>query len=172
MKRFFVTGINGSGKSTLAEKIIEHGIPAIDLDSVKDLCIWINKRTGERKYWSERIGKEFYEENEYTCNEEMLVDLMNSSKNDYVVVLGLADNQSKLFHLFDKIFLLRCDEDVFIQRMIDRTSHNFGKEKLEQEMIRSYYKSFEQEMIDKGAVPINTNSSPEDTFKQFLEKIS
>ena len=172
MKRFFITGINGSGKSTLGQALSAKGISVIDLDDVKDLCIWINKETGERKYWSERTGKEFYEENEYTCNEDMLKSLMDQQGKEIVVVVGLADNQSKLFHLFDRVFLLRCSEETFIQRMKERKSHDFGKDELEQQMVLSYYKSFEQDMLDKGTVPLDAAQPIEGVVMEFLEKIT
>ena len=46
--------------------------------------------------------------------------------------------------------------EVFISRIDARTNNDFGKGKSEQEHILSWHKNFEKRMIDKGAVPINT----------------
>ena len=155
MKRFYITGVSGTGKSSVAEKLKEKGIPSIDIDEIKGLCCWVNKNTQEISHWHSGIGGEFFESYEYICDKKKLTDLMNNNK-DIVVIVGLADNQSDFLDLFDKIFLFHCDKKIFLKRIKDRTNHDFGKHKSEQKMILSWYKDFEKEMLERGAIPINT----------------
>ncbi len=88
-----------------------------------------------------------------------------------VVVAGLSDTQADtLFDLFDKIILFRCDEEVFFGRINNRINHDFGKHESEQKMIRGWYKEFEQEMLDKGAIPIDTDQPIEQIVNIILQE--
>ena len=171
MSRFYITGVSGTGKSSIAEKLKEKGIPAIDLDKVEDLCQWVNKKTKERARWYPGVGNEFFRSHKYVCDREKLVNLMDEHK-DKVVVVGLCDNQSDILDLFDKIFLFRCDESIFIKRIIGRTDNDFGKHESEQKMITGWYRDFEKEMLEKGAIPIDTSGSITEVTNKVLEIIS
>jgi|SRR3989338_4952394 len=171
MQKFYITGISGNGKSSVALKLKEKGIPAIDIDEIKGLCRWVNKNTHEISHWRSGIGKDFFETHEYICDKEKLVALMNKYK-DIVVVIGLADNQSEFLDLFDKIFLFYCDEEIFIKRIKERTNHNFGKHPSEQKMILGWYKNFEKEMLDKGAIAINTEGSLDKVVEKVVKHIT
>src|SRR3989344_3397075 len=61
MKRFYITGISCTGKSSIALKLKEKGIPSIDIDEIKGLCHWVNKKTKKVSYWHSGIGSEFLE---------------------------------------------------------------------------------------------------------------
>jgi len=126
MKRFYITGVSGTGKSTVAEKLREKGISTIDLDEIDGLCHWENKNTKEITNWYSGIGTDFFESNQYVCDKDKLITLMNKGGN-VIVVFGVADNFSDLSYLFDKILLFHCDKEVFIKRIQNRTNHDFGK---------------------------------------------
>ena len=170
MKKIYITGISGTGKSAIAEKLNKRGIYAIDIDEVEGLCRWRNKKTFEKADWYSGIGNEFFESHRYVCDKNKLFSLMNKNK-DIIVVVGVADNQADFLDSFDKVFLLHCSEKTFLKRIKDRTNHDFGKHKTEQKMILSWYKSFEKEMLDKGAVPINTEDSIETVVNNIISKI-
>lgn len=157
MIKFYITGVSGTGKTTTGEELVKQGIPIIDLDDVKDLCKWIHKDTGERSYWRPGIGKEFFENHEYICDRNQLEGLINQySDKEAVGVVGLADNLSEIIGLFDKIFIFYCSEETFIKRIEDRQNHDFGKHDSEKEMILTWYKDYKNEMLSKGAIPIDT----------------
>jgi len=166
MKRFYITGVSGTGKSSVALELNKKEIPVIDIDEIKGLCRWVNKKTKEISHWYSGIGGEFFEMHEYICDKEKLIALMNKYKN-IVVVVGLADNQSNFLDLFDKIFLFYCNEEIFIKRIKDRINHDFGRHKSEQKMILSWYKDFEKEMLNKGAIPIDT----EESLNMIVDKV-
>jgi gluconate kinase len=108
----------------------------------------------------------------YICDKEKLINLINNSPKEIVAVAGLFNNRSELRDLFDKVFLLQCKEETFLKRIIERENHNFGKHILEQENILSWYKNFEKETLDEGAMPINTDklldSVVDEIFKQMM----
>jgi methylenetetrahydrofolate dehydrogenase (NADP+)/methenyltetrahydrofolate cyclohydrolase len=166
-KVFYITGMSGTGKSTVVEKLAEKGIFPIDADSIKGLTYWIDKETKEKTEWHPGMSKEWYSKHQYVCDKEKLVNLIKNSPKGIVVVAGLFNNRSELRDLFDKVFLLQCKEETFLKRIIERENHNFGKHPLEQENILSWYKNFEREVLEEGAIPINT----EHPLKEVVEEI-
>jgi dephospho-CoA kinase len=169
MKRYYITGVSGVGKSSVAEKLAQKGIPTLDIDSIKGLCHWVNNDTREIVQWSPGRSDEWYKKHKYICNKEKLINLMNKHK-DIVVVAGLAYNRSELWNLFDRIFLLHCNEKIFIKRITERKNHNFGKHILEKENILSWYKDFEKEMLKNGAIPINTDRPFANIIDEIVSK--
>lgn len=169
--KIFITGVSGTGKSTTVEKLREKGIHAIDIDEVEGLCRWIHTTTKEVGYRHPDLGSEFFENHEYICDREKLIELMGEGSGP-VVVAGVSDRQAEnLFDLFDKILLFHCDEKVFLQRIQDRTNHDFGKNETERNMILGWYKEFEQEMLDTGAISIDTNQPIEAIVERVLHEL-
>jgi dephospho-CoA kinase len=170
MRRFYITGVSGVGKSSVAEKLKGRGISSIDLDEVDDLCNWVNKKTKKISNWRSGIGSDFLESHEYICDKEKLIALMNKY-SDIIVVVGIVDNQSEIIDLFDKILLFHCDEEIFLKRIENRTNNDFGKHDSEKEMILGWYRDFEKEMIEKGAISINTKEPLDAIVDKVIKQI-
>ncbi len=170
MKKFYITGISGSGKSSVAEKLKEKGVYTIDIDSIDGLCRWINNDTQEVEEWHHGMEGEWYRKHRYICNKEKLIDLINNSDKNIIVVAGLPNNRSELLDLFDKVFLLQCREETFIKRIEERTNNDFGKHALEKENILSWYKNFEKKTLEEGAIPIDTDRSLADVTEEIFSK--
>jgi dephospho-CoA kinase len=173
MKKIFITGVSGVGKTTTAEALEKIGFHYIDFDRKEGkIAHWKNKITGEILHW--QPGElDFFKNNKRICERETLVQLFNKyTGEDPIMVVGLVDNQSELLDLFDKVFLLHCDEEIFIKRIMDRTNNIFGKHESEQKMILRSYKDFEKKMIDNGAIEINTNKSTEEVVNEIIKNIN
>ena len=170
MKRFFITGISGVGKSSVAEKLTQRGISSIDIDDTEGLCRWVNNDTLETDQWHHGMTDEWYQKHKYICDKEKLINLMSNYK-DTVVVVGLPSNHNELLYLFDKVFLLYCKEEIFLKRIEDRTSHDFGKHVLDRQNILSWYKNFEEKMLGKGAIAINTEESLDEVVSKVIKYI-
>lgn len=173
MKKIYITGVSGVGKTTTAEALEKMGFHYIDLDRDEDrITQWKNKESGEISHWQPGIGLDFFKNNKYICEKETLVRLMNEYTGENpIVVVGLTDNQSEFLDLFDTVFLLHCDEKVFIKRIIDRVNNDFGKHESEQKMILKWYKDFEKEILEKGAIPIDTEISLDKVVQNIINKI-
>ncbi|OGI60420.1 hypothetical protein A2641_00110 [Candidatus Nomurabacteria bacterium RIFCSPHIGHO2_01_FULL_37_25] len=169
MKKFYITGISGVGKSSVSEILNQKGIFSIDIDSVKNLCYWINKHTKEKSYWHPGKSSEWLESHQYICDKDKLIALMNTDK-DIVVVVGLADNQSDFLNLFDKVFLFHCKEEIFLKRLDERNNNDFGKHSSEKEMILAWYKDFEKALLDWGVISINTDRPILDVVREVISK--
>jgi dephospho-CoA kinase len=170
MKTFYITGISGTGKSSVVEKLAEKGVFSIDADSVKGLTHWIDRDTKKITEWSPGMSDEWYKKHQYICNKEKLTNLIKNSPEKIVAVAGLFNNRSELRDLFDKVFLLQCKEETFLKRITERENHNFGKHILEQENILSWYKNFEREVLEEGAISINTDRSLAEVVDEIFSK--
>ena len=170
MKKFFITGISGSGKSSVLEKINEKGFSVIDIDSVGGLCKWIHVDTQREEKWSHGMTEGWYKSHKYICDKKKLSLLIASSKSD-VFVAGLPSNRRDLLELFDKVFFLQCKEDTSLKRIKERISHDFGKHVLEQENLLSWYKDFEADMLNRGAISINTDRPLVNVAEDILTNI-
>jgi dephospho-CoA kinase len=169
MKKFYITGISGTGKSTIVRKLKENDIFAIDID--EGLCKWINKSEKTVAHWHPGTSGDFFDTHDYICDQEKLFSIIENKKGP-VVVVGLADNQSDFLDKFDKVFLFQCDPKILFKRIKKRTDNDFGKYKEEQDMILSWYKDFEKEMLDRGAIPIDTSKTIDKVYNTFLKEIT
>jgi dephospho-CoA kinase len=170
MKRFFITGVSGVGKSTISRMLNEKGIPSIDLDQIEGLCHRRNKVTGEKAEWKPGTENDWYQEHGWVCETERLIQLMNEHK-DMVVVVGYTSNQNEFIHLFDKVFILYCKPETFIDRLNTRESSIFGKHEAEQKRLLDWYKTYEEMLLSQGAIPINTEDEVDVIVNKIIDKI-
>ncbi|PIQ91742.1 MAG: hypothetical protein COV70_02100 [Parcubacteria group bacterium CG11_big_fil_rev_8_21_14_0_20_39_22] len=170
MKKIFITGISGTGKTTIAKELEKKGVYTIDVDEVEGLCTWIDKNRGQKASDDAILNDEFVSNHEWVCSVPQLIELMNKG-DDVVVILGSPSNQKDFLHLFDKVLLLQCPPEVFIERIEMRTNNEFGKDKTAQKLILGWYEDFEKEMLDIGAIPIDATQPTDDVVEQVLKKI-
>jgi len=169
-KKYFITGISGTGKTTIANELNKKGLYSIDADYWEfGLCSWKNKETKQKAHFEYGIGREFLKNNAWYCDVEKLKKLMDV--NNDVVVVGLLENQNEFLNLFDKIFLLKCSEKTFFERIDNRTTNSFGKDPSEKEHILNFYKDFEEDLINRGAIIINCEKSINNVVDEILKNI-
>jgi len=170
MKKFCITGVSGTGKSSVIEELKKRGIDAFDIDSMEGLCHWRDETLGKRVEYYPGVGKEWLDKHYYFCDTKKLKEIMDGC-DGAVVVSGLASNQEEFLALFDKVFLFHCDEKIFLHRLDTRENHDFAKDKSEQEHVLGYYKEFENEMREYGAVPIDTNAPLNNIVDKIISEI-
>ena len=168
--RAFITGASGTGKSTLVGTLCDLGLKAIDVDEIPNLARWQDRETGVPANWSPNASQEWHQSNHWIISEDHLRELL--SDNDLRVVAGLAANQTDLIHLFDVSVLLQCSENTFLQRIMDRTDNRYGKEPSEWSRILSTYKEMESQMLDLGAIPIDSERDIDLVAREIMELIS
>ncbi|MBP9852228.1 MAG: AAA family ATPase [Candidatus Pacebacteria bacterium] len=171
MNKFCITGISGTGKTTVSQLLNQKGYKSIDIDEVKGLCHWRNKETQEKARFYTGIGKDWLEAHEWICDIEKLKQLINQN-NGPVVVIGMPTNQKEFYSLFDTIFLFQCSENTFIHRLNTRVNNDFGKDIEEQKIILNWYKDFEKEMLENGAIPINTEKPANEVAEEVIKNIT
>ncbi len=167
-KRYYITGISGTGKSTITAELNKRGIFAVDQD--EDLCVWRHNQTKEVVEFEYGIGTEFLESHDWYCDVDKLKEILKGPQ-DIIFVCGVTANQDEYLNLFDKVFLLRCPPQVFIQRINTRTDNDFGKHVSEREHLLAWQKELEAGLIEKGAIVINCEKPVSEVIEEILKRI-
>ncbi|GMU74259.1 MAG: hypothetical protein AMXMBFR44_4560 [Candidatus Campbellbacteria bacterium] len=165
--KIYVTGISGSGKTSIARLLNEHGVSAVDIDEISH---WENKGTKERTGWDHDKSDEWYATHEWICDIQKLKEVLLSS--EHIVVVGHAANQEEYFPLFDKSYVLLCSPETIVARLNARTDNDFGKHPADQKRILGWQKSFESEMIEKGAEPLDAERPLEEVIADIRSNFS
>jgi len=164
--KIYITGASGTGKTSIARELAARGIPALDMDSI---CHREHRETGKEAGWEPGKTDEWYESHGWVCNVDSLEDFL--ARNQTAVAVGLSSNQDAYLPLFDKVFVLYASPEVIIERLNARTDNEYGKHPNEQQRLLSWHRSFEKEMADRGAIPINTERPLSETVEDILSKI-
>lgn len=171
-KRYYVTGVSGTGKTTITKELNKRGFFAIDQDSKElKLCSWKHNETMEEARFEYGIGKEFLEANDWYCDIEKLKRILNENRN-ITFVCGVSANQNEYLNIFDKVFLLRCSPEELVKRIDKREDHDFGKDPEEKEHILNWYEDFEKDLMNKGAIVINSDNPINVVVDDILKNIS
>lgn len=164
--KIYITGISGTGKTSIAKELEAKGFFAISVDEIPGLCHWRHKENKEPAGFDSELTKEFIEAHEWVCDAERLKELMGDKEN--VFVLGITSNQNEYLNFFDKILLLQCSPEVFIQRINSRENNDFGKDEGAQETILGWYKDFEKKMLEIGAVPVSVDRHLDEVVAEVI----
>ena len=124
MSRILVTGMSGTGKSSALAEVGRRGYRAVDTDD-----------PGWREY---RECAEFSDEvhrGEWLWVEDRITGLLDCDDGRSLFVQGCVRNQSKFYHRFDAVVLLRAAADVILDRVARRTTNRYGKSPAERAMI-------------------------------------
>lgn len=170
MKKIFITGISGTGKTTIYEELVKRDYYAISLDETDDLCYWVNRETKERIHGHVELNRDFTSKHQWICDIEYLKQLMSVDK-ELIFVLGSASNQDEFLSMFDKVIVLQCKPEVFIERLNTRTNNDFGKHKTIQDHLLTWYEDFENKLIEGGAIAINTDRPINEVVDEVIKQI-
>ena len=81
---------------------------------------------------------------------------------------GLAANQMDITDLFDVIVLLRCPAEVFLRRIHHRADNRYGQDAAEQEVILATYGAMEEQMLTRGAIPVDADRPLAEVAREVL----
>ena len=152
--RILVTGTPGSGKTTLVNYANRMGdTNFIDTDDTKGLCEWRDFNTGEVLGLVEEIKitgtDDWYKKHGWYWRESKIMELCNDNPN--IIICGSSENIVEFYKVFDKIIILRKNEEVLIQNLNSpERSNPFGKTTKQ----RSGFMKWQKYLIDE-AKPFN-----------------
>lgn len=114
MAAVLLTGMSGTGKSSVVDALVDRGIAAVDLD--RGYVIVHQDGTQE---W----------------DEVAVAALLEACPGELLVLAGCEDNMVRFLDRFDAIVLLSAPLTVMRERILSRSSHDFGKSPGEWERV-------------------------------------
>lgn len=174
MRAFLVTGNPGSGKSTVAAELSRRGFVALDPDYDPELSHWLDSE-GHRTDLQDGPAaptEEWLLTHRWVWSRPRLEELLGSGDAP-VFVCGIALNQHELLNLFIRVFLLRIDERAQEERLLahDR-SHPPGRSEAGRQQIREGRATFETEMLQRGAIPLDGTLPTHIVVDQIVEHLA
>jgi len=169
-KSILVTGVAGSGKSAVCDKLSQLGYKSYGIEDIDGLFTMVDKKTGEIINNHDNNNLESVKNYDWVCDKNKLQQLISKNTRGVVFYCGTASNLDDLFFLFDKIFLLRADQEVLRERLSSRLSGGFGHTPEVQEWVLSWKKWWEDHVYEKGAIVINANRNLQEIAIDIIEK--
>ena len=167
--KILITGVSGAGKSTISNELKNRGFLAVDFTDIEGLCCWRNKETKEIVKYSPINDIRWFDLNERICDSKKLKQYLNMHEN--IVVSGLASgNYLEYLGFFDKVLLLQCKPETFVNRMINRIPV-YGKTKAEQDNSIELQKELDSTLISYGAISINTEEKLDIVIGKIINEV-
>ncbi len=166
--KILITGMSGTGKSTLGKSLKNAGYTVHDIENIPGMFTTTDSRTGEilTKWDTNNVEQIRYLI--FACNKEKLSELIAKEASDLSFYCGTATNILDIIPLFDKVILLQASPETIRHRLSTRTTHDFARSPEMQEWIIEIKKSFEEGLIENGAIVINADSSLEETTQKVF----
>ncbi|MCP3033051.1 AAA family ATPase [Halobacillus sp. A1] len=153
MSIIFVTGLSGVGKSSALEQLAMEGYNVVDTDYG---YLKIEKNgAAEEKVW----------------DEEKIAQLMEKYKNSHLFISGCYSNQGKFYNQFDCVVLLKADLEIMMDRINNRTSHNYGKSADERDEVIDSFKNVLPLLVKSSDVTIDTSYCEIDVVCKRLKEL-
>ena len=156
-KSILVTGIAGSGKSTVCAELKNLGFEAYDIEDLPGFFEMIDRKTGKPPLKYDNDDLAIVKQNEWICDTTKLERLIFNNKSGIVFYCGTGENLSKVYSLFDKVFLLVANKTVLKERLSERPVGDFGRKSDVQKWVFSWKKSWEDRLREKGAIVIKSS---------------
>jgi broad-specificity NMP kinase len=163
----FIIGVPGCGKSTICKALQERGEVAHDLDYVPGIFTRIHTITkepvGHHDHNLEKIQNATWH-----CDTVLLKELVRSNASARTYYCGYASNTDDILPLFDTVILLRTSPERVRERLSTRTDNDFAQTEDVREWVISWKDEWEEQMLRKGAAPVDCTGNVEDTVKKIL----
>jgi broad-specificity NMP kinase len=169
--KILITGVSGTGKSTMAKELRKRNIFSIDFSDIRGMCSWQDKQTKEKiEEYNPILSDEWFDSKHYICDLKKLKEILDQHKD--IVMTGVASgNHTEYFPFFDRVILLQCNPETFIDRMKTRIAP-YGKTKAEQDDAIKWQKEFDPLLLSQGAIPINTEGNIDTVVDKIIGLIT
>lgn len=144
---YLIEGISGTGKTAVCEELSSRGYHSIEADHVFGY------------YGDPKTGKPTQEKSQlnWLWNKDTIDKELGDQGRDLTFVCGGAMNQREFEHYFSKIFILQVNDDTLKNRILSRTSHDFGKDPKDLARQLKWNKGVSKYAREKGAVLIDAS---------------
>jgi len=138
MKRVLLTGMSGTGKSTLIAELAERGYKSVDLDEPG---------------WSE-----YNTAGDWAWREDRVEELLNVEDSEILFVSGCSESQIRFYPLFDHVILLSAPAEILVERLMTRTTNQYGKRPEELADVLHYLETVEPLLRRTASHEIDANA--------------
>lgn len=168
--KYLITGVVGAGKSSVRRFLETTGYSGIELDD-KFLSCWVHKKTGFIGKYSPGMSKDWLDNHAWLVDRDKLINRFNENIGKDFYVSGVPSNVVDIFDLFDGVYLLQISGETIEKRLAERAEIGaFGKSDDELSDIMRWKDGFIEDMLQRGAIPIDAEKSIEDVGRDILKK--
>lgn len=171
MKKYWITGVAGTGKTTVGEELVKQGHYVTDVEETGGLCAWWSIESEQFVPFPDVVTSEFSAAHKWRLDMDKLTEVIDNTQPS-VILVGTNETLKENMSMFEKVFILRCEPDVFIERLNNRENNDFGKDESIQQEILGWYENFETRMIDAGAISIDASQSIADVADQIAQHLN
>jgi dephospho-CoA kinase len=125
VRRILVTGMSGTGKSSALAELARRGFRTVDTDEPG----WTVEDAEGGRWWDEQRISQLLEE-----------------VGPILYVSGTVSNQGSLYDRFDAVVLLSAPADVLLERILARTTNDYGKSLEERDLILEHFRGVEPQL--------------------------
>lgn len=160
MPLVYVTGMSGSGKSAVLRELSRRGHEAHGVDE-EGYADWVDRENGlvapfphddpdlDVHAWHRR--------HRWVLSAVRVRDLQRRAANSDgpVFLAGVAEEEDRVWHLFDKVVALSVDEATIRRRIEARQDNSFGKDPDELAMIIGWLDGRDESYRRRGATLVD-----------------
>lgn len=176
MKNYLITGIAGIGKSAVGEALKTKGYRILETDEIPgNKVIYrqrFDSRTGEESTFQRGNGWEELQYITWKVNPELLRPDLIGPEGETQFVCGYANNWDELKEDFDGIFLLEASQSTVEDRLLNRTTGDWGRKYPEElKHATETAQSYNNSVIQLGAIVLDAEKPIEDIVKQISKSL-
>jgi thymidylate kinase len=158
MSLIYITGPSGAGKSTIRTELMKRGYEAHDTDE-NDISAWYDNQTNElveRPPETERSA-DWYQNHEYRMSDKRVEAFVAQARDKPIFLCGMPANDINFAEYYDKIIYLAISKETMQQRVLSRTTNDFGQSTDELELMLHSYDRIVERYKKLGAVTIDAS---------------
>ena len=175
MQNYLITGIAGTGKSTVGGALATRGYKILETDRVPDNStnyrVQFDARTNEPSTYKRGDGWDELQHVRWNIKRDLLLRELNKGAG-LQFVCGYANNWDEFKEDFDGIFLLVASPSTTKDRLLHRTTGDWGKKHPEElKHALETAAEFNRSILGLGAVAIDAEQPIDSVVKNILETV-
>jgi len=148
MGRILVTGMSGTGKSSALAGLARRGFRTVDTDDPG----WTVEDAEGGRWWDEER-----------------IERLLAEDGPMLYVSGTVSNQGRFYDRFDAVVLLSAPVEVLLQRIVMRTTNDWGKSDDERELILGHVREVEPLLRETCTHEIDASLPLIDVVERLVE---
>lgn len=176
MPLIYITGMSGSGKSTILRELASLGYETHGVDEL-GYADWVDRKTGEIIPFPEDEQSvtvhDWYKKHRWVLSVDRISQLKHQVDTDDKLVFlgGIAEGEENVWQYFDKVFLLKIDEQTINERITNRTDNDFGKAPEEMTEIMSVLHVYQAKCEKLGAIVVDSTKPIKTVVENIIKNL-